>query len=52
MTYLDAIELRLTPFPLDGHAHVKELSQVYFFVKDNDELALNDYMLFVFKNQM
>lgn len=55
MSYLEAIELRLTPFPMDGHPHDTELNQVYFHLKDmctaESTCHLNDYMLFCFENQ-
>ena len=55
MTYLDAIDLRLTPFPL-AHPHVTELTQVFFFLKhlcseDASQCHMNDYMLFCFEYQ-
>ena len=55
MSYLDAIKLKLTPFPL-VHPHVEELLQVYFYLKhlcnvDAEECLMNDYMFFCFEHQ-
>ena len=56
MSFLDAIKLKLTPFPL-AHPHVDDLLQVYFYLKhfcnmdSAEECLLNDYMFFCFENQ-
>ena len=56
MSYLDAIKLKLTPFPL-SHPHVDELLQVYFYLKhlcsveEAEECLMNDYMFLCFEHQ-
>ena len=57
ITYMDAIKLKLAPFPYYMHAHVYIVDQVFFFLKDlcdKDQTKcnyLNEYMMLSFENQ-
>ena len=53
---LEAVTLKMVPFPYDMHKHSHEIDQVFFFFKDwcekdSDECHFNDYMEFAFESQ-
>lgn len=56
MTYMDAIKLKLAPFPYYMHPHAHEDDQVLFFLKDlcdkdPTKCYMNEFMMLSFENQ-
>ena len=49
---IDAVNLKLVPFPIDMHKHVHEVGQVYFYMKHicktTGQCQLNEYLEFAF----
>ena len=56
MTYMDAIKLKLAPFPYFMHPHAHEDDQVLFYSKDlcdkdDTKCYMNEFMMLSFKSQ-